>query len=250
MMMTDTIVTEPPLRRQTGVALWRQVAARLAEDIKGRRGPDEARLPSEQELARRFGVNRHTVRQAIRALAEQGLVRAEQGRGTFVADLVVDYPIGARTRFTANLKAQDRAPSRQVLHTETVPAEPALAQMLGVAAGTQVHRLRTLSSADGVPISISTVTLGAKRFPDAADELARDNSITNLFARHGVGDYRRRSTRIYARLPEAEEALLLRQERGEPVLVSEGVDIDPEGAPISLSTTVWAAERVQFVVES
>ena len=51
-------------------------------------------------LSERFGVNRHTVRRAISTLVEQGLLRVEQGRGTFVAEDVVEFVVGERTRFT------------------------------------------------------------------------------------------------------------------------------------------------------
>ena len=56
------------------------LAARIAS---GEWAPDD-RLPTEPDLCRSFGVGRHSVRRAIHALAADGAVRAEQGRGTFV----------------------------------------------------------------------------------------------------------------------------------------------------------------------
>jgi GntR family transcriptional repressor for pyruvate dehydrogenase complex len=45
-----------------------------------------AKLPTEIELQKQWGVSRSVVREAMKVLASQGLVRIEQGRGTFVAD--------------------------------------------------------------------------------------------------------------------------------------------------------------------
>ena len=59
-----------------------------------------AQLPAESALAARFGVNRHTVRRALGVLAEGGLVRTTQGRGSFVEQGPIAYPIGPRTRST------------------------------------------------------------------------------------------------------------------------------------------------------
>ena len=70
--------------RPSGVVLWQQLADQLADEIVKHDLPGGARLPPEPELAAQFNVNRHTVRRAVAALAEIGLVRVEQGRGTFV----------------------------------------------------------------------------------------------------------------------------------------------------------------------
>lgn len=238
---------ETTLTRQTGVPLWRQVAMRLAHEIQAGADP---RLPSEQALARRFGVNRHTVRQAIRSLAEQGLVRAEQGRGTFVADLAVDYPIGPRTRFTASLRAQDLEPSRVILGCATLPADEDVAAALAIDPGAEIVRVRSLTFADGIPLALGAWHVATARFPDATLAFGRAASVTEALAARGITDYRRISTRVLARLPEPAEALPLRQPLTAPVLVSEGVDVDAQGHPLAFSVAVWAAERVQFVIDS
>src|SRR6187399_2465806 len=96
------------VERRSGVALWRQIADRIRIDIAaGVFG--ESRLPPETELSLRFGVNRHTVRAAIAALIQEGVLRAEQGRGTFIERKQrLAYPIGVRTRFSEGLQGQTK----------------------------------------------------------------------------------------------------------------------------------------------
>ncbi|HZQ65613.1 MAG TPA: GntR family transcriptional regulator [Gaiellaceae bacterium] len=60
---------------------YEQVAARLREEIHGRVLPRGARLPNEVELAEQFGVSRATVREALRLLAAQNLIRTAKGAG-------------------------------------------------------------------------------------------------------------------------------------------------------------------------
>src|SRR5262252_7530382 len=91
------------------MTVWSRIEASIARDIaKGRFRPGE-RLASEHELALRFNVNRHTVRQALGSLGAKGLLRTEHGRGTFVADYAVDYLLARRTRFSENLAASGGA---------------------------------------------------------------------------------------------------------------------------------------------
>src|SRR6516164_3089932 len=83
-----------------GIALWRRVADQLERAIADGSYPVETRLPGEIEIAQRLGVNRHTVRRALAALADRGFVRAERGSGTYVETRRLRYPISSRTRFS------------------------------------------------------------------------------------------------------------------------------------------------------
>ena len=67
-----------------GVALWRQVADGIERAIANGRFAAGEKLPGEMEIAEAYRVNRHTVRRALAALAERGLVRAERGSRTSV----------------------------------------------------------------------------------------------------------------------------------------------------------------------
>src|SRR4029077_21292735 len=76
-----------------GVALWRRAADPLERAIVDGRYPVDTRLPGEIDMAQRLGVNRHTVRRALAALAARGFVRAERGSGTYVETARLRYPI-------------------------------------------------------------------------------------------------------------------------------------------------------------
>jgi GntR family phosphonate transport system transcriptional regulator len=237
------------LNRGTGVPLWQQLAMQMREAIGEGEFPRGAQLASEHELARRYGVNRHTVRQAVRALAEEGLVRAERGRGTFVADVIVNYPLSGRTRFGANLLSQERMPTREIIAVEAGVEDAGMARRLELAPATPLAWIRSRGLADGVPIAVGETWVESGRFPDIRARLKRDPSITRLFEVHGIAEYRRRVTRVLARLPDPEEASLLRQVAIQPVLVTEALDVDAAGRPLSWARTLWAGERVHFTVE-
>lgn len=230
-----------------GVTRWRQIAESLSREIEEAQFAD-GRLPTEPELAARFQVNRHTVRRAIGMLANEGLVRVEQGRGTFVADGHIDYVIGRRTRFSTNLQREGREPGHRLLATAQKPADPATAQALGLADGAQVVEIQTLGQADGVPVSYATHTFPAARFAALPEVFAATSSITAALAACGVADYTRQVTRLLARMPSAIEAQHLEQPLLRPVLQSESINVDSDGRPIQRSVAVFAGDRVQAVV--
>lgn len=238
------------LQRKSGVALWRQIQDRLEFRIReGELKPGD-RLPTEQELAAEFGVNRHTVRRALALLAEKDLVRTEQGSGTFVREQIIDYAVGTRTRFHENLLRQERKPRGELLSSSVMPATTVVARALELDKGDPVLVLETLGEADGVRICLASAHFPQARFP-GLDELYRQTGSVTMSLRHfGVQDYRRARTHISGRLPTAREARLLGQPRNRPVLVAESVNVDMRDWPIEYCETRFSAERVQFVIET
>ena len=238
------------MERGRGIALWRQIEQQLTADIAAGVYPEGSRLPTEPELASRFAVNRHTLRRAIRALGDQGLVRVEQGRGTFVQENVVDYMIGRRTRFSEIISSQNRTPGGQLLRAYEVDAPSTVAKALKVRQGTRCSCLETVSEVDSRPVNLATNYFPVKRFPGLIDVYAETGSITKTLAHFGSGDYERRTTKITARLPDSEEAKLLRQPVNRPLLISESVNVDRDGAPIQYGIARFASDRIQLIVET
>jgi GntR family phosphonate transport system transcriptional regulator len=233
-----------------GIVRWRRIERVVAGEIASGQIRPGDRIPTEQELARRFGVHRHTVRRAMTALAQRGLIRIEQGRGTFVQEDVIDYALGRRTRFSENLLRQRREPTGRTLRTLEQPASSAVAAALEIAPGSPVALIEKLGEADGIPISIGQHFFPLPRFAGIIDRHAETGSITHALATFGVGDYVRRTTRLTARIPNHEEASHLRQSPTRPILQSEAVNVDAEGRPVEYGITKFAGERVQVVVET
>ena len=235
--------------RKGGSALWHQIGEILAADIAAGTFAPGAKLPTEPELMERFGVSRFTVRQALGHLEQRGLVRAEQGRGTFVHKGVLDYTLSKRTRFSKNLIEQGFEPGGELLVHEIVPATERVAAYLELAAGALVIHRRGIMTADGAPIELGDSYYPADRFPDFDKARRQYPTITAALASYGVTDYERLSTEIEARMPTAEEARLLRQPKSVPLLVTRKLDVDSDGVPITYSESIWSSERITFNVE-
>jgi GntR family phosphonate transport system transcriptional regulator len=232
-----------------GVALWRQIADAIRLDIVGGKLSEGDRLDGELPLAERFGVNRHTVRRALAVLAEEGVVRAEHGRGTFVAEAKrLSYPVGKRTRFNEGLAGQTRERTRTLLSHRIERATARLAEALAVKLGTRLVRHETISFADGRPLARATGWLPEARFPDFTAVYMESVSVTEALGRYGIDDYSRAVTRISARHATTEEAQALKLTPGAVVLVSDAVDVDEAGVPIHAMLTRFPADRMELVV--
>lgn len=237
------------IARGRGVTLWRQIVDSLRADIEAGRLKAGEQLPTEPELADRFKVNRHTVRRAMAVLAERGLLEIEQGRGTFVRQSTIPYMLGRRTRFSANLYAQGRGPSHQLLAARRDIASSHVAAELDLPEGAAVMCIETLSVADGTPLSYGLHEFPLPRFAGIDEAYRRLGSLTDALLEFGVIDYTRRVTRLIARMPTEKEALHLAQSTAQPVLQSEAVNVDAQGRPTHHSLAVFAGDRVQMIVQ-
>ncbi|MFC6857414.1 phosphonate metabolism transcriptional regulator PhnF [Marivibrio halodurans] len=233
----------------TGRTTWSRIAETLMEDIRAGTYPRGERLPAEAALARRFAVNRHTLRRAMAALAERGAVRIEQGRGTFVQEETIDYPIGNRTRFSQNIAGANRLPGHRLLRAEQAVADRVIARHLNLRVGAPIIVIEAMSEADDRPLALGLHYLPAKRFAGIDAHYRECRSLTESLRRMGVADYRRLSTRVTARMPTREEAALLKQPVGRPLLQTENVDVDADGRAIEYGVTRFSSDRVQLVVE-
>jgi GntR family phosphonate transport system transcriptional regulator len=237
-----------PVDRQDGVTLWRQIAGALQRDIASGAHQPGARLPTEAELSARFGVNRHTVRRALEELSRDGLVRVEQGRGSFVAEDVLDYTVGARTRFSEWIRKHNKEPSGLVRQLREIAADPRVATGLGVRGGSKIVMLERLGLADDRPVSL-TRHYFSPRLNGMLQALQASPRITDALRAVGVEDYLRLQTRVTARLPTQTEADLLRMARSRPLLVGENINVDRDGAIIEFAVGCYPTPRVQIVFE-
>ncbi|RWJ43144.1 phosphonate metabolism transcriptional regulator PhnF [Mesorhizobium sp.] len=238
------------LGRKPGPVVWKQIEEVLADELMAGRYPPGSKLPTEPELMARFSVGRHTLRQTMAGLEAKGLVRIEQGRGTFVHDEIVHYRISERTRFSQNLLDQQRDPANRVVSTREILPPDAVRDALKLSAGEMVTQIDVDSFANDVIIAAADVYFPAARFPNVASVYAELGSTTKTYEKYGIGDYVRLSTRISSRPPTEDEARRLLQPVSRSLLITRKTDVDLSGSPISYSETRWCADRVELTVEN
>lgn len=140
--------------------LWAQVL----EDLRRRLDSDEfsTRFPTDAELMAEYSVSRHTVRDAVRRLQDEGLLSRERGRGTFVRAHAVEQSWGPGVAYSVfrSVESQGFEQRSEVLDLAEV-TDPAVAERLGLAAGEGLIRLERTRLIDGRPLAHDVVWLPA-----------------------------------------------------------------------------------------
>ncbi len=162
----------------TPTAKYYRVSQYLQQQIIKGEFPPNQQLPTEEVLTKGFGVSRGTVRKAIDLLETQGLVRREQGRGTFVNDPSDKGMAGfTLSDFAKEMQQQHRTPTTRVLKQEVVTASAEIAAHLNLNAGDDVLHIERLRLADNRPIVFEERYLNPQLCPELVTEDVETQSI-------------------------------------------------------------------------
>ncbi len=233
-----------------GGPLYKEVRRRLLQCLaEGEWKPGE-RIPSEPELAERFGVAISTIRAGISDLATAGVVTRWQGRGTFVArhDL---HPQGFRFSKIYDERGQKVFTRREIVSFKRMQADEEAAQKLKLGrTGPQlVYRIESTLKLGPAPVATMELVLPAKLFPDLKAATLRQTG-ENLYALYQMAfdvTVVRMDEWVRARKASSAMARTLGISTGDPVLEVERIAYGFNDAPVEIRRRTYEATRHQYL---
>ncbi len=164
--------------RRTSTPLYVQLKDAVVSEIRAGDLKPGDRVGSESELERLHGVSRITVRQALKALVQEGALYRVPGKGTYVASRKV-APLAAFTSFSENMLAQGLTPSYRLLDARLVDPPTVARQELRLGEHDHAWRIERLLLADGEPMGLQDGFYPARLF-GSNRHYALDRPAANL----------------------------------------------------------------------
>ncbi|WAL64131.1 GntR family transcriptional regulator [Amycolatopsis cynarae] len=213
-------------------------------DLLGELG-EGAVLPTERELAERFGCSRASVRQAVGDLVLEGRLRRRQGSGTFVAGPKLVQPL-ALVSYTEGLRRQGVEPGRSLVTLERVTAGETLAGELRLEPGAEMIHIERVLLADGERVGLESTYLVADRFPTLLEVFDPAQSLyACLRDKLGVV-FAGAEERVETMLATPREALLIGTNPALPMLLMHRVSWGPDGVPFERVRSLYRGDRLSF----
>src|SRR6266571_5012106 len=229
------------------VPLYIQVASVMRQRIATKQWRAGQRISTLAELEHEFQVARVTVRQAVDLLREEGLLRCEQGRGTFVAEepprrhwlkLATEWDV-----LVDSIK--DNVPKR--IRIESSPAFPTLQDGEGELAPSYVF-LRSLQFREGEPYGIVNLHLAQNIFERDAEAFLQHAALAVLAGLDGIAVRHAHQTIVIGGA-DPTTADLLKMALGAPTAECRCVVIDAEGVAIYVADITYRSDVIKLHID-
>ncbi|KEY57915.1 phosphonate metabolism transcriptional regulator PhnF [Serratia sp. DD3] len=227
---------------------YQQIAAQLEQELVNQYRSGDY-LPSEQQLAARYQVHRHTLRRAVDELVDRGWLQRRRGIGILVLMRPLNYPLHAKARFSQNLLEQGSHPTSERLLAVLRPCNEHIARALSCDVGETIIHLRTLRRVNGIPLSVID-----HYFPDLdwwpALQQFHSGSLHQFIQQHIHQPLTRSQTRISARRAQAKESHLLEIATHAPLLCVRTLNTCTGSDRVAeYSVTLARADMIELTME-
>ena len=206
-------------------------------------------FPTDQNLCLEYNLSRGTVRRAVDMLVEEGRLRREQGRGTFVTTPQL-IPIFFRmSNFDEEMHQRGRTPSTKLIQRNVISATPDIAADLQLYPGEEVIEIVRLRLADGQPMAYEKRYLAYKMCPELLHEDLEKESIHHLLIdKYNIPLIKARHTIEAHSLTECEIELLKAQPGSAGFFVSR-VTYTLNDQPVTLYQIIYRGDEYRFFAE-
>lgn len=228
-------------------SLYKRISRELIQNIASGHFPTGSLLPSELELCEQYQVSRHTVREALRELTEQGLIVRRKGIGTLVADRAANPGLNHPLAYLEDLFFLAKNNLRVVKKIDEIVADYELSQIIGGAPGARwlhIASIREDSENKDEPICW-TDSYASSRYSKIRQLVRSDPFalISDLIEEHyGVQSEEVRQTISAVSIP-ARIARALGVENGAPALKIIRRYIDRNGETFETTVSIHPADR-------
>ncbi len=233
-------------------ALYLEVIDLFMERITQGKYPPGSRLPSEEELAREFGVSRVTLREALRVLAEDGVINRLHGNGTFIRDQKTMPVQDLSTILSISTMFKRAGLAHQIVKAEhrKIPSNQRIAEKLQMTPGEEVWEIERLRATGGKPVMYSFDYFPADLVPSDGEEKLKDYLFASYYFLFEVCGQKIDQGRCNLKPILADEKLqaIMKLPRNTPIMYIETIDVNPEQKPISYAREYYRADFFDFQV--
>jgi GntR family transcriptional regulator len=238
---------ETQLNPDTGHPMYLQLREILRARIDDGEYVPGSAIPSENELAEAYQLNRLTVRSALTALVKEGLLKPVQGKGVFVVGKKMGRDLEKLSGFRQTIRERQAEPGVRMLLQARRPAGLKYGRIFEIDPRAEVYYLRRLCLAENEPVSIEDIYIPCTLLGDLETVDLNVFSLFDIYRFNGIHVRRAWQTLTVTQL-DAKDARILQIRPDTRVLLFECISRDEHGRVIEFSRSFTRSDRASFTV--
>ncbi|OFI49930.1 GntR family transcriptional regulator [Floricoccus tropicus] len=219
----------------------------IKQEIENETWPIGTRLPSERALSERFHVSRMTLRQAVTALVDEGILERRAGSGTYVSSQRVRERMRGTTSFTEIIQSQGKQPRSEVLAYTKTAANEIEVEKLNLKSGAQIIRMERIRYADDVPICYEVASIPYLLISDFDRQDVANHFFKTLVA--SGREIGRSEQVISSKIANGKIADYLKMKKGQAILSLTQTSYFTDDTPFEFVLSQYAGDRFEFFLE-
>lgn len=224
---------------------------KVLKNIENKKYNTCKKLPSENEFAKEFCVNRHTVRQSLQMLKEKGIIYTKKGKGTFISNIKVPYSISDKSSYSSKILDLGYEPKTKLLSVDIIEPNEEIANKLGLKNKLKVIEFKLLRFANDLPISISYSYFDAFLYRELINNLdCKPFSLYKILEKSYPNlEVTKISTVFESVMATKEQSELLMMPSNSPLLTASTVSKDQNGNFIEYGTSYFRGDTCKIKVD-
>lgn len=227
--------------------LYIQLTRILLEEINSGRWQPGHRIPTEEELCRKYNVNKITVRQSIYNLVSEGYLMKFQGKGTFVTGVLPEGCLAMRTRFTENMFGKEVRAEKKILFDGT-KAPPSDAKEY-LKTDERTYYILSKRVVNGEPVYLEESFIPYRLVPDIEKLDFSRVSLYSVLQERGIKKIFKVIQTIEISQVQGDNAKYLGVIKGVPVLVVHRLLLSSDNTPVAYTRFLGRSDRYKFQTE-
>lgn len=237
--------------KKSNKAMYLKLYEKILNNIENKKYNNYDKLPSENDFAKKFNVNRHTVRQALELLKAEGFIYTILGKGTYISNIKVPYSISDKSSYSSKILDLGYEPKTTLLGVDIIEASADIALNLGLNTKLKVIEFKLLRYANDLPISISYSYFDAYIYRELIQNLdckpfslykILGNSYPNL-------EVTKISTVFESVKATKEQSELLMMPINSPLLIASTLSKDQNGNFVEYGTSFFRGDTCKIKVD-
>ena len=208
-----------------------------------------AMIPSENELAKIYGISRMTVRSVLNQAVSAGMFYRVPGKGTFVAEPKIESSPLAHMGIREQLEKKGYEIHTKLLEVEQLPASVRVAKLLGIEPKELVYKVRRLRYLKDIPLSIHTSYIPQSISPGLESRDLEKVQLCDILEQDYHCTIIRHVEMLESVTASAAEAQLLEVEKASPLLMLENTVYGEGDVPIEHSKVVFRGDKIKLRME-